>query len=59
MRKRRVVGRINGMKFTWKAFIKKYVVVRTNKSEIRPEEQSEKAENRRENLWIAMQLKGP
>ena len=28
-----------------------YIVERTNKAEIRPEEQGEKAESCRENLW--------
>ena len=32
-------------------FIKRYIVERTNKAEIRPEGQSEKAESCRENLW--------
>ena len=32
-------------------FIKRYTVERTNKAEISPEEQSEKAESCRENLW--------
>ena len=40
-------------------FIKKYVVERTNKAEIRLEELSEKAESCRENLWNGIQLKGP
>ena len=40
-------------------FIKRYIVERTNKAEIWPEEQSEKAENCRENLWTEIQLKGP
>ena len=31
-------------------FIKRYIVERTNKAEIRPEEQSEKAESCRENI---------
>ena len=31
-------------------FIKRYIVERTNKAEMRPEEQSEKAESCRENL---------
>ena len=39
--------------------LKKYKVVRTNKAEIRPEEQNEKAESCRENLWNEIQLKGP
>ena len=34
-----------------------YIVERTNKAQIRPEERSEKAESCRENLWIEMQLK--
>ena len=42
------------------AFIKRYHrVERTNKAEVRPEEQSEKAESCRENLWNEIQLKGP
>ena len=40
-------------------FIKKYIVERTNKAEMRLEEQSEKAESCRENLWNEIQLKGP
>ena len=40
-------------------FHKKYTVETTNKAEIRPEEQSEKAESCRENLWNKIQLKGP
>ena len=40
-------------------FIKGYTVERTNGAEIRPEEQSEKAESCRENLWNEIQLKGP
>ena len=47
---------ISGLKET---FIKRYVVERTSKAEIRPQEQSEKAESRRENLWNEIQLKGP
>ena len=39
-------------------FIKSYIVERTNEAEIRPEEQSEKAESCRENLWNELQLKG-
>ena len=34
-------------------------VEKTNKSEIRPKEESEKAESCRENLWNEIQLKGP
>ena len=40
-------------------FIKRYIVERTNKAEIRTEEQGEKAENYRENFWNEIQLKGP
>ena len=39
--------------------MKTYIVERTNKAEIRPEEQREKAESCRENLWKEIQLKGP
>ena len=39
-------------------FVKKYIAERTNKAEIRPKEQSEKAESCRENLWNEIQLKG-
>ena len=39
--------------------MKRYTVERTNKAEIRPEEQSEKAEICWENLWNETQLKGP
>ena len=35
-----------------------YITERTNKAEIRLEEQSEKAESCRENLWNEIQLKG-
>ena len=47
---------ISGLKET---FIKRYIVERTNKAEIRPEEQSEKAESCEENLGNEIQLKGP
>ena len=47
---------MSGLKET---FIKRYLVETTNKAEIRPEEQSEKTESRRENLWNEIQLKGP
>ena len=40
-------------------FIKRYIVERTNKAEIRPEEKSEKTESFRENLRNELQLKGP
>ena len=36
-----------------------YTAERNNKAEIRLEEQSEKAESCRENLWNEIQLKGP
>ena len=38
--------------------MRRYVVERTNKAEI-PEEQSQKTESCRENLWSEIQLKGP
>ena len=41
------------------AFIKRDIVERANKAELRPEEQSEMAESHRENLWNGIQLKGP
>ena len=47
---------ISGVRET---FIKRYTVERTNKAEIRPEEQSEKAESCRENYWNEIQLKWP
>ena len=37
--------------------MKRYVVERTSKAEIRPEEQSEEAESYRENLWNEIQLR--
>ena len=40
-------------------FIKRYIVKRTNKAEIRPKEQTEKAESCRDNLWNEVQFKGP
>ena len=46
---------ISGLKET---FIKRCIVERANKSEIRPEEQSDKTESCRENLWNEIQLKG-
>ena len=36
-----------------------HIVQRTNKTDLRPEEQSEEAESCRENLWNEIQLKGP
>ena len=47
---------ILGLKET---FIKSYIVERTNMAVVRPEEQSEKMESCRENLWNEIQLKGP
>ena len=47
---------ISGLRET---FIKRYIVERTSKAEIRPEEQIGKAESFRENLWKEIQLKGP
>ena len=38
--------------------MKRYIVERTNGAEIRPEEQSEKAESCWEVLWKKIQLKG-
>ena len=49
-------GIISGLRET---FIKRYIIERTNKAEIRPEEQIKKAESCRENLWNKIQLKGP
>ena len=46
----------SGLKET---FIKRYIAQRTDKAIIRPEEQSEKAQSGRENLWTEIQLKGP
>ena len=47
---------ISGLKET---FIKRYYIVEgTNKAEMRPEEQGQKAESSRENLWNEIQLKG-
>ena len=39
--------------------MKRQIVERIGKAELRPEEQSEKAESCRENLWNETQLKGP
>ena len=51
---REPTGIISGLKET---FIKRYIVERTNKAELRPKEQSEKTESCRENLWNEIQLK--
>ena len=40
------------------AFIERHIAERTNKAEIRQEEQSEKVESCQENLWNEIQLKG-
>ena len=40
-------------------FIKRHIVERTSKAEIRPEELSKKAEICQENFWNEIQLKGP
>ena len=47
---------ISGLRET---FIKRYIVERASKPELRLEEQREKAEGCREILWNEMQLKGP
>ena len=39
--------------------MKRDIVERTDKAERRPEEQSERVESCRENLWNEIQLKGP
>ena len=39
--------------------MKRYTVERTDKAQLRPEEQSEKVESFRENFWNEIQLKGP
>ena len=50
------LGIISGLKET---FIKRHIVERINKAELRPEEQSEKAESYRENSWNDIKLKWP
>ena len=47
---------MSGLKET---FRRRYIVERTNKAEIRPEEQNKKTDSRWENLWKEIQLKGP
>ena len=47
---------ISGLKET---FIKIYIVERTNKADIRPEDQSEKMKSCRENSWNEIDLKEP
>ena len=39
--------------------MKRYIVEKTNRAKIRPEEQSEKTKNCRENLWNEIRSKGP
>ena len=50
------IGIISGLRET---FIKGYIVGGTSQAKIRPEEQSQKTESCRENLWNEIQLKGP
>ena len=47
---------ISGLKET---FIKRHIVERTDKAEVRLVEQSEKTESCRKNLWNEIQVKGP
>ena len=47
---------ISGLRET---FIKRYIIERTKKAEVRPEEQSEKTKSCRENSWNEIKLKGP
>ena len=47
---------ISGLKET---FVKRHKVERTNRAELRPKEQSEKARCCRENFWNEIELKGP
>ena len=42
----------------FKQTVQRHIVERTNKAEIRPEEQSDKAESCWENLWNEIQLRG-
>ena len=46
---------ISGLK---EIFIKRYIVEKTSKAELRPEDLSEKVESCRENSWNVIQLKG-
>ena len=57
-----ILGELDHTKDYMKAedsFIERYIVERPNKAEIRPEEQSEKADSCRESIWNEIQLKGP
>ena len=47
---------ISGLRET---FLQRYIVERTKKAELRPEEQSEKTDCCREDLWNELQLEGP
>ena len=47
---------ISGLKET---LMKRHIIERTKKAEIRSEEQSEKTDSCRENLWNQIQVKGP
>ena len=47
---------ISGLKET---FTERYIVERTDKAEVKPEDQSEKTQSCWENLWNEIQLKGP
>ena len=49
------LGIISGLRET---FIKRHIVERNNKAEIKPEEESEKTESCWDNLWNEIQLKG-
>ena len=40
-------------------FLLRFIVERINKAELRPEQQREKKESCRENLWKEIELKGP
>ena len=53
---RQPLGIISGLKET---FIRKHVVERINKADIRPEDQSEKMKSCRENSWNEIDLKEP
>ena len=50
------ISDLSGLK---KTLIKRYIIERINKTEIRPKEQSKKVKSCRKNLWNEIQLKGP
>ena len=50
------LGIISGLKET---FLRRYIVERTNKADIRPEEQSENAESCQANSWNEIQSERP